>query len=109
MITLIRRSPARWNARSCRVAARRTPRRFRRRLHLGDSQIGSRLIQDQKREAILSRRTLTDRQWAIIGPLVPGKEGDRGRTGADNRLFLDAILWLARGASPWRDLPPELG
>ncbi len=26
-----------------------------------------------------------------------------------NRLFLDAILWLARGASPWRDLPPELG
>ncbi|WP_220124996.1 hypothetical protein, partial [Roseovarius sp. TE539] len=43
--------------------------RLRRRLHLGDSQIGSRLIQDQKREAILSRRTLTDRQWAIIEPL----------------------------------------
>ena len=57
----------------------------------------------------MSRRTLTDRQWAIIAPLVPGKHGDRGRTGADNRLFLDAILWLARGASPWRDLPPELG
>jgi putative transposase len=68
-----------------------------------------RLIQDQKREAILSRRTLTDWQWAIIEPLVPGKEGDRGRTGTDNRLFVDAILWLARGASPWRDLPPELG
>lgn len=83
--------------------------RLRRRLHLGDSQIAFRLIQDQKREAILSRRTLTDRQWAIIEPLVPGKEGDRGRTGTDNRLFLDAILWLARGASPWRDLPPELG
>ena len=57
----------------------------------------------------MSRRTLTDRQWAIIEPLVPGKQGDRGRTGTDNRLFLDAILWLARGASPWRDLPPELG
>ncbi|MHA3916633.1 IS5/IS1182 family transposase, partial [Halovulum sp. GXIMD14793] len=37
----------------------------------------------------------------MIEPLVPGKQGDRGRTGADNRLFLDAILWLARGASPW--------
>ncbi|MHA3915298.1 transposase [Halovulum sp. GXIMD14793] len=49
------------------------------------------------------------REGAIIEPLVPGKQGDRGRTGADNRLFLDAILWLARGASPWRDLPPELG
>lgn len=62
-----------------------------------------------KTEAILSRRTLTDRQWAAIAPLVPGKEGDRGRSGADNRLFVDAILWLARGATPWRDLPPELG
>lgn len=57
----------------------------------------------------MSRRTLTDRQWALIAPLVPGKQGDRGRSGADNRLFLDAVLWLARGASPWRDLPPELG
>ncbi len=27
----------------------------------------------------------------------------------DNRLFVDAVLWLARGATPWRDLPPELG
>ncbi|WCR01385.1 IS5 family transposase [Paracoccus saliphilus] len=57
----------------------------------------------------MSRRTLSDAQWAIIEPLVPGKKGDRGRTGADNRLFVDAILWLARGATPWRDLPPELG
>lgn len=24
-------------------------------------------------------------------------------------IFLDAILWLDRTASPWRDLPPELG
>jgi transposase len=52
---------------------------------------------------------LTDAQWARIEPLVPGKAGDRGRSGADNRLFVDACLWLARGATPWRDLPPELG
>ncbi|QBY02699.1 transposase [Rhodophyticola sp. CCM32] len=78
-------------------------------MHLGDSQIVICLIQGRKREVILSRRVLTDRQWAIIELLVPCKQGDRGRTGADNRLFLDAILWLARGASPWRDLPPELG
>ena len=57
----------------------------------------------------MSRRTLTDAQWARIEPLVPGKKGDRGRTGSDNRLFLDAVLWLARTASPWRDLPPALG
>jgi len=41
--------------------------------------------------------------------MLPGKNGDRGRSGADNRLFLDAVLWLARTAAPWRDLPPELG
>jgi len=57
----------------------------------------------------LSRRTLSDAQWARIEHLLPGKKGDRGRSGADNRLFVDAILWLARTASPWRDLPPELG
>ena len=57
----------------------------------------------------MSRRTLTDGQWERIGALLPGKAGDRGRSGADNRLFIDAVLWLARGASPWRDLPPELG
>ncbi|TFL16348.1 transposase [Jannaschia formosa] len=32
--------------------------------------------------------------------------GGRGRT---TRLFVDAVLWLARTASQWRDLPPELG
>jgi len=57
----------------------------------------------------MSRRTLTDGQWARIELLLPGKKGDRGRTGTDNRLFVDAVLWLARTASPWRDLPPELG
>ena len=57
----------------------------------------------------MSRRTLTDLQWARIAPLLPGKKGDRGRAGADNRLFVEAVLWLARTASPWRDLPAELG
>ena len=57
----------------------------------------------------MSRRTLRDGQWERIEPLLPGKAGDRGRTGTDNRLFVDAVLWLARTASPWRDLPFELG
>lgn len=57
----------------------------------------------------MSRRTLSDAQWARIEPLVLGKKGDRGRTGSDNRLFVDAVLWLARTASPWRDLPEQFG
>jgi putative transposase len=58
---------------------------------------------------IMSGRTLTDAQWERIAALVPGRSGDRGRAGTDNRLFVDAVLWLARTASQWRDLPPELG
>jgi transposase len=57
----------------------------------------------------MSRRTLTDRQWARIENRVPGKEADRGATGRDNRLFVDAVLWVARAGAPWRDLPPAFG
>jgi putative transposase len=57
----------------------------------------------------LIRRELKDAQWARIEQLVPGKEGDKGRHGTDNRLFVDAVLWIARTGSPWRDLPPEFG
>ncbi|MBC8643089.1 transposase [Caballeronia sp. EK] len=32
-----------------------------------------------------------------------------GRRGADNRLFVEALLWIARTGSPWRDLPKEFG
>ena len=57
----------------------------------------------------MPRRILRDDQWRRIEALLPGKVGDRGRTGADNRLFVEAVLWIARTGSPWRDLPKELG
>jgi putative transposase len=57
----------------------------------------------------LIRRELTDEQWRRIGHLVPGKDGDKGRHGEDNRLFIDGVLWLARAGAPWRDLPPVFG
>ena len=52
---------------------------------------------------------LRDDQWERIEPLLQGKAGDRGRRGANNRLFVEAVLWLARTGSPWRDLPNEFG
>ena len=55
------------------------------------------------------RLLLRDDQWERIESLLQGKEGDRGRTGADNRLFVEAVLWIARTGVPWRDLPPEFG
>jgi len=52
---------------------------------------------------------LSDADWARIAPLVPGKGSDPGRTGENTRLFVDAVLWIARTGSPWRDLPDEFG
>ena len=55
------------------------------------------------------RRELTNAQWQLIVNLVPGKPGDKGRHGEDNRLFVDAVLWILRTGAPWRDLPPAFG
>lgn len=57
----------------------------------------------------MARRILRHDQWERIKPLLPGKAGDRGVTARDNRLFIDAVLWMLRTGAPWRDLPPEFG
>jgi transposase len=52
---------------------------------------------------------LRDDQWARIKGFVPG--GTKGKRGprTNNRLFLDALLWMARSGGRWRDLPAGLG
>lgn len=57
----------------------------------------------------MTRMMLNDSQWERIAPLLPGKEGDPGRSGNDNRLFVEAVLWLVRAGVPWRDLPADFG
>jgi transposase len=57
----------------------------------------------------LNRCLLTDAQWERVAPLLPGKPGDPGRSAADNRLFLEAVLWIVRVGAPWRDLPDAFG
>lgn len=44
-----------------------------------------------------------------MAPHCHGKPGDPGRSGGDNRLFVEAILWVVRTGSPWRDLPTGFG
>src|SRR5512139_191540 len=55
------------------------------------------------------RLVLSDRQWKRIAPHLRGKAADRGVTASNNRLFVEAVLWIARTSSPWRDLPPVFG
>ena len=57
----------------------------------------------------MDRFVLTDAQWAKMEPHCLGKPGDPGRTRMDGRLFLEAVLWIARTSSPWRDLPSAFG
>ena len=52
---------------------------------------------------------LTDERWALIASRLPGKEGDPGCHGRDNRLFIEAVFWIVRTGSPWRSLPPHFG
>ena len=55
------------------------------------------------------RLMLRDDQWARMEAHCLGKAGDPGRSGSDNRRFVEAVLWIARTGSPWRDLPPLFG
>ena len=57
----------------------------------------------------MARMWLRNDQFERIAALLPGKASDPGRTAANNRLFVEAVLWIARTGSPWRDLPTEFG
>ena len=58
---------------------------------------------------MMVRKILRNDQWTRIEEMLPGKVGDRGRSGEDNRLFVEAVLWVARTGAPWRDLPKAFG
>ena len=55
------------------------------------------------------RYELSDQQWQKISDLLPGKVGDPGRSGDDNRRFVNGVLWVLRSGAHWHDLPPRYG
>ncbi len=57
----------------------------------------------------MTRRVLSEAQWAIIEPFTLGKKSDPGQTGRDPRLFVEAVLWIVRTGAQWRELPGEFG
>ena len=57
----------------------------------------------------MRRYGLRDDQWDRIKDLLPGRIGSVGVTAADNRLFVEAVLFRYRAGIPWRDLPERFG
>lgn len=54
------------------------------------------------------RHRLTDAQWDLIKDVFPPPK-KTGRPPRDRREIVDAILWILRTGSAWRDLPDEFG
>ena len=56
----------------------------------------------------MARCEITDDQWDCIKDLLP-EPAPTGRPPRDRRIIVNAILWILRTGSPWRDLPDEFG
>ena len=54
----------------------------------------------------MHRHALTDKQWRRLQKVLPS---DRRGPVADDRLFIDAVLYRAKTGCPWRDLPERFG
>lgn len=52
---------------------------------------------------------LTGAEWECVAPLLPSQKPPTGRTRNDHRTVLGGILWVARTASSWREMPEEYG
>ena len=56
------------------------------------------------------RLLLTDEAWAEISPILATLKSRAGSPPVlSDRLFLEAVLYLARTGTPWRDLPEDFG
>lgn len=52
---------------------------------------------------------INDQIWQKLEPHLSGRKGHQGREAKNNRKFLNAVFWILRTGTPWRDLPPDLG
>src|SRR5258708_28513598 len=57
----------------------------------------------------MGRYGMRDDQWECIRDLLPGQEGHVGVTAADNRRFVEAVLYRYPTGMPWRGLPERFG
>jgi transposase len=56
-----------------------------------------------------ARYELSEAQWDKIKDMLPGRKETVGRTAADNRAFVNGVLWILRSGARWEDLPARYG
>src|SRR5688500_6803131 len=56
----------------------------------------------------VARGDLSSEEWAVLEPLLPTQPVRDGRW-RDHRQVINAIRWVKRTGSPWRDLPEHCG
>ena len=52
---------------------------------------------------------LTDALWEQLRPLLESAQPKRGRPTEQGRRHVEAVLWVAHTACPWRQLPERFG
>ncbi len=57
----------------------------------------------------MEKYELNDYQWNQIKDLIPPKTSKCGRERRDPRELMNAIIWVLRTGSPWRELPKKYG
>lgn len=57
----------------------------------------------------MRRFELTDPEWGRLNAHLPKSKQGAGRPALDDRLFVNALIWIARTGWPWRDLPERFG
>ena len=57
----------------------------------------------------MARLLMEDAEWEFFEPFLNAVRGRGGRPATNHRRILDAVFWIARTGSPWRDRPDEFG
>ena len=59
---------------------------------------------------MIRRYELTDQEWEQIAHLLPTEKNSKpGRPSRDNRLMMNAMIWIARSGAPQREEEIEVG
>ena len=56
-----------------------------------------------------TRHVLSDVQYECVTDLLPGKASYSDVTAIDNRLFINAVLYVLKIGIQWRDTPERFG